>query len=237
MHTALEPAKSLRITIRFVMPVALSTSLPLEEHIKPAVNDAGFYKTRYPIVLLLILTSFVLGWYFLRSGDQEPDVARLPAKESVVAQQAEKPPTVALSKPASIAKPPEPKAKLAPVSVEKKPPAIIDARIRRAQLTSGVRGREPIDKLPLVIAANSAGKTLYYFTELKNMRGTTVTHNWLREGTLMLSVKFNVESNRWRAFSNSHLRQKSAGRWRVEVVDNKGKIITHTDFVYKKLTS
>lgn len=236
MELAPEPAKSIRITIRLVIPAALPAALPPQQRAEPAANDSGFNVRHSPAVYILAALALAVV-YFLLPLNRDTDVAMLPPTpiKAVEVPPFEKPvPVLAPTLPQTITPVVATKPKSPPSSIENKIPPTKDMRVSRAQLTSGMRGREPTDKLASVITAKSAGKTLYYFTELKNMRGKTVTHNWLREGVLMLSVKFNIESNRWRMFSNSYLRQKAVGRWRVEVVDDDtGKVITHKDFVYK----
>lgn len=236
MELAPEPAKSIRITIRLVIPAALPAALTLQQRTEPAANDSGF-NVRYSPAVYFLATLALAVVYFLLPLNRNADVAMLsptPIK-AVAVPTFEKPvPVLTPSLPQATTPAVESTPKSPSIGIANKIPATTDMRVSRAQLTSGMRGREPTDKLAPVIAAKSTGKTLYYFTELKNMRGKTVTHNWLREGVLMLSVKFNIESNRWRMFSNSYLRQKAAGHWRVEVVDDDtGKVIAHKDFVYR----
>lgn len=240
MQLAPEPAKSIRITIRLVLPTTVPSSLARTQHIEPAANDARFYTKRYLLAFALVALSIVA--FFLLPANQQAHVAvALPPSAPVVVPPftAEKTTPVPVTITPQLPTPaiPKPPALLSRVSDEATIPidVDVDTRLTRAQLTSGMRGREPINKLASVIDASSQGKRLYYFTELKNMRGATVSHNWLREGVVMLSVKFKVGSNRWRIFSNSYLRPKLAGRWRVETIDNgTGKVMGHKDFVYQK---
>lgn len=238
MQLAPEPAKSIRITIRLVLPTTVPSSLARNQHIEPAANDAGFYTQRYLLAFALVALSIVV--FFLLPAKQQADVVvALPPSTPVVVPPftAEKTTPVSMTITPQLPTPVIPKsaALLSRVSDETHTSVEIDRRLTRAQLTSGMRGREPLDKLTSIIGANSQGKRLYYFTELKNMRGTTVSHNWLREGVVMLSVKFKIGSNRWRIFSNTYLRPKLAGRWRVETIDNgTGKVMGRKDFIYQK---
>ena len=97
-----------------------------------------------------------------------------------------------------------------------------EAEVSRAQFTSVVLDREPIDEL----ATLSPGvEKVSFFTELRNMDGTTVTHRWTLNGSVMAEVSFNVRASRWRVYSNKTLLPEWRGDWVVDVVDDKGAVI------------
>ena len=101
--------------------------------------------------------------------------------------------------------------------------------IARAQFTTKVVNREPIDQLDSIDASVSP---VYFFTELTNMSGQTVTHRWLYNGTQMAEVKIAVNSDRWRAYSTKNMMPYWTGTWIVAVLDGEGNEITRKTFDY-----
>lgn len=105
--------------------------------------------------------------------------------------------------------------------------------VSRAQFTTGIKQREPIDRVGPVIPAKGNGiKQIYYFTEIKGMRGETLTHRWEREGQVVAEVQLQIGSNQWRTYSRKNLTPAMTGGWRVVVIDSQGKPIHAGRFVY-----
>lgn len=105
--------------------------------------------------------------------------------------------------------------------------------VSRAQFTTGIKQREPIDQVGPVIPATGNGiKQLYYFTEIKGMRGETIIHRWEHEGQVVAKVQLRIGSNQWRTYSSKNLIPAMTGNWRVVVVDSQGKPIQTGHFVY-----
>lgn len=92
----------------------------------------------------------------------------------------------------------------------------------RAQFTSDVQEREPVDE---VSDFNAGDQTLYFFTEIENAAGETVTHRWLKDGEVMAEVPLQVGSDSWRTWSSKELLPEWEGEWTVEVVDAQGNTI------------
>lgn len=150
-------------------------------------------------------------------------------------------------KPASPLVVPTPKpAKGAPAAVSmplpvKKPSTTLSAGqsaapatgpVSRSQLTSAVKGREPVDRLPSrVKIGERGGRKVYYFTELKGLNGETVFHRWEHDGRTVASLRFNVGSDRWRAYSSKTIPAKQRGEWRVVVANAQGNILASAQFV------
>lgn len=91
--------------------------------------------------------------------------------------------------------------------------------IARATFTSNVVGREPVDSITSI--SKTSGE-MYYFTELKDMEGQTVTHRWEYNGEVMAEVEFKVGAPRWRVYSVKKLDPKWTGKWTVVVTDGNG---------------
>lgn len=92
----------------------------------------------------------------------------------------------------------------------------------RAQFTSNVENREPVDE---VSEFQAGDETLYFFTEIKNGAGQTITHRWTRDGEVVAEVPLEVGSDSWRTWSSKELMPDWEGDWTVEVVDASGNTI------------
>lgn len=94
--------------------------------------------------------------------------------------------------------------------------------VSRAQFTTAVLDREPTDEIS---AISPDTERVFFFTELRNMDGTTVTHRWSLNGTVMAEVSFNVRASRWRVHSSKTLLPEWRGDWVVDVVDENGVVV------------
>lgn len=112
-------------------------------------------------------------------------------------------------------------------------PAKPSANIVRAQLTSQVAGREPVDVLRSPVEIGLRGRNVYYYTEFRNLAGQTVTHRWELDGQEMAVIPFKIGGNRWRVYSSKYIGLNHHGRWRVSAVDKNGAVLASTEFVAK----
>jgi len=103
--------------------------------------------------------------------------------------------------------------------------------VARAQFTSGVDAREPVDELTEAAAANT--NKVYFFTELRGLEGQAVTHRWTHNGNTLAEVSFTPGSARWRVWSSKELLPGWTGTWTVSVVDASGNVLTEKSFEYK----
>lgn len=100
-------------------------------------------------------------------------------------------------------------------------------RIARAQFTTEIVDREPIDDV--VMVPNNQEK-IYFFTELINFNGQTIKHRWEYEGKEMALVNFNVEGPRWRVHSSKNIKPEWTGVWSVIVYDQENRPLKVTSF-------
>ena len=101
--------------------------------------------------------------------------------------------------------------------------------VARAQFTTAIEAREPVDEV--TILSNDVNK-LYFFSELRNLQGQTVTHRWTFAGKVMAEVTFNVGGPRWRVNSSKTLLPGWVGDWTVAVVDGTGAVVSEHSFQY-----
>jgi hypothetical protein len=110
---------------------------------------------------------------------------------------------------------------------------VTSAHVARAILTSNVRNREPVDQLGSVIQAEQGVQTLFYFTEISNLQGESITHRWEYEGNVIFEKSFSIGSNRWRVYSSKRLTPSMTGRWQASVLDSEGTLLARSTFVYQ----
>ena len=91
--------------------------------------------------------------------------------------------------------------------------------IARAQFTTAIQDREPTDD---VATLSSNNDKIYFFTELVNFNGATITHRWEYQGKTMAEVNFNVGGSRWRAYSSKNIKPEWTGVWSVTVLNEEG---------------
>lgn len=110
--------------------------------------------------------------------------------------------------------------------------ALADQGVARAQFTSNVIDREPVDDV--VELANDA-RQIYLYTELEGLAGTQVIHRWEWSGQVMAEVPFAVNGNRWRVWSKKSLDPLWLGEWKASIVDAEGKVLAEQMFTYTGL--
>jgi hypothetical protein len=98
-------------------------------------------------------------------------------------------------------------------------PAGASAGVARAQFTSAIQDREPIDNLTALAAAVDR---VFFFTELAGLSGQRVTHRWELDDNTVAEVGFDVGADRWRVWSSKLLDPAAGGEWKVSVLDASG---------------
>lgn len=101
-----------------------------------------------------------------------------------------------------------------------------NGHVARATFTTAVADREPMDEVKRL---SNESTEVFFFTELRDLQGQTVTHTWEREGAVMAEVPFSVGAPRWRVHSSKKLDPSWTGEWSVKVVDAAGQVI-HAEF-------
>ncbi|NIR59260.1 MAG: DUF2914 domain-containing protein [Gammaproteobacteria bacterium] len=101
--------------------------------------------------------------------------------------------------------------------------------VARSQFTSAVVDREPVDEIARL---QNNVEQIYYFTELRDMKGQQVTHRWLHEGEVMAEVDFEIGGPRWRTWSKKTLVSGWTGEWRVQVINETGEVLAEDAFQY-----
>jgi len=108
---------------------------------------------------------------------------------------------------------------------------ILSNYVVRSQLTNSVTNKEPdgLISSPILVGKDGRRK-LYFYTELKNMPGKIVYHNWIYNGKSMFKKQINVKGNRWRTFTYKYLDDTLLGDWKVKLTDNEDHVLHEIDF-------
>ncbi len=101
--------------------------------------------------------------------------------------------------------------------------------VSRAQFTSAIENREPVDEIRQLSIDHAR---VYFFSEIHNGQGQTVSHRWLYKGKVMAEVSFDIKGPRWRVYSSKNLLPFWTGTWTVQVVDGNGEVLTEKNFQY-----
>lgn len=104
----------------------------------------------------------------------------------------------------------------------------------RSVFTTGIDAREPLDKLDEL---DTRHRSVYYFTELRDMSGQTATHRWEHDGKVMAEVAFQVNGPRWRVWSKKTLVPGWTGQWTVSVLNGAGEVISEDVLEYTEAES
>lgn len=91
------------------------------------------------------------------------------------------------------------------------------AGVARAQFSSAMDGLEPVDDLGTLVS-RASHEQLYFFSELQETQGLTVSHRWFYQDLRVAEIFFLPAGPRWRVNSYKTMLPIWAGEWRVEVV-------------------
>lgn len=112
-------------------------------------------------------------------------------------------------------------------SVQAKKP---DGWVERAMFTTAVENREPVDQVAILPVTEGQ---VFFFTDLRELQGRTITHRWEYQGQVMAEVSFEVNGPRWRVFSRKSLDPGQLGKWTAIVVDESGWPLRAAIFEYR----
>ena len=77
----------------------------------------------------------------------------------------------------------------------------------------------------------SLGK-IYFFTNIRNLKGEYITHRWIYDNNVMANVRFEIRGPRWRVWSSKNLWHSWIGEWTVQVLLNDGTMLYEKTFNY-----
>ncbi len=102
---------------------------------------------------------------------------------------------------------------------EEMPMHASEQRVARAQFTTAIVDREPVDNVAVL---SPPVDSVFFFTDLRHMEGRTIIHRWEYAGRVQSQKPFKVEGPRWRVYSKVVLEPEQYGDWSVTVLDESG---------------
>jgi len=105
--------------------------------------------------------------------------------------------------------------------------------VSRAAYTTHMKRGEPGDCRK---AAFEDEPRLRFFTELSDMDGRRIAHEWLFDGKPVQRTEFEVAGNRWSTHSSRDFSPADVGSWDVRVVTDSGEVLRTERLHYKELT-
>jgi len=107
----------------------------------------------------------------------------------------------------------------------------INKNIIRALLTFKINNNEPVGEIILPLKLSKKQPTsVYYFVELRAMKGRTVYHEWLLDGELVTRKKVNISDDTWRTSSRQLFAYSARTHWTVRLVDETGQLLNAINF-------
>lgn len=103
-------------------------------------------------------------------------------------------------------------------------------KITEMAVTTKISRNNPIDSVKRI--SSTSVKALYCFTRLVNPSGTdtTIKHRWFKNGELVSEQELSVKGTKWRTWSKKPIDRQSVGEWRVEAVDDTGRVLKRVEF-------
>ncbi|MGG7055035.1 DUF2914 domain-containing protein [Nitrosomonas sp. ANs5] len=111
-----------------------------------------------------------------------------------------------------------------------KPEANDHPGVLRAQLTSGVRQREPVDSIDHVSLAATISQPIYFYLHLSGLENERVTVDWFYQEKRIARVILDTGASDWRTYSSKMLDKSRIGAWRVAAFDQSGKLLAERRF-------
>ena len=71
--------------------------------------------------------------------------------------------------------------------------------ISKAEFATEIIDREPSN---IVGELNNTLGKIYFFTNIRNLQGTSITHRWIYNNKVMADVVFDIKGPRWRVWSS-----------------------------------
>ncbi|MCP4188242.1 MAG: DUF2914 domain-containing protein [Gammaproteobacteria bacterium] len=103
--------------------------------------------------------------------------------------------------------------------------------VSRAMFTTAIDDREPVIAVDSI--SSSSFSSLIFFTELNDLQGHNITHQWVYAGDVMFEKTFEVSGARWRVWTSKTFLPGWTGTWTVNVLDDDRSVLTSNKFEYQ----
>jgi len=189
-------------------------------------------------ITLVLIIAVLYSW--LSDNDQTSDTQIEPAlkvpateKSDVDSVESQAPAVLNKTAPATLPVLENHQESIKKAEMTKKPAAIIFNRsVIRASLNGKPKDNEPGEpiKLPLRLAATQSAE-LFYFSEIKNMKGQLLFHQWRRNGQIVYQKQLDIKEPISKVWSSKTLSAKDKGEWQVQLADKKAKVYSEVNFM------
>lgn len=102
--------------------------------------------------------------------------------------------------------------------------------ISRAQFSTGIDNREPVGQVDSL--DSNTYRSISFFTEVNDMTGQVVTHQWTHNDKVMFEKTFEIKAERWRVWTSKTLIPSWTGTWTVNVLDDDRSLLASKSFEY-----
>ncbi|MDY7036143.1 MAG: DUF2914 domain-containing protein, partial [Thermodesulfobacteriota bacterium] len=95
--------------------------------------------------------------------------------------------------------------------------------LARAVMCEGINGQTPQGEA--VVFSVKLGRVLCFSFFDPVPQQTSISHKWFFRDKINTEVKLSLKPLRWATFSRVHLRDTDKGPWRVEIIDQEGRVL------------
>ena len=103
-----------------------------------------------------------------------------------------------------------------------------DSRLKRAQFTTAVQSREPVDNINKI---ETSYRTLTFFTEIVDCVGCRISHQWWFRGEMKFEKKGKAKYARYRWWTKKRVSSNNPGTWTAKVLIN-GRVVHSSSLNY-----
>lgn len=100
----------------------------------------------------------------------------------------------------------------------------------RAQLTSNIRRRQPVDSIDQISLDGKSIRPIFLFLHLSQLKNKKILINWYYRNRSIAKISLLIGKNDWRTYSSKVLDQNRLGPWRVTASDQTGKLLAEFKF-------
>ncbi len=102
--------------------------------------------------------------------------------------------------------------------------------VSRAVFTLDIKDREPVQNVDSIDSGTH--NSISFFTELHELSGHNVIHQWTYNNEVMFEKTFEVKAPRWRVWTSKTLVPSWTGSWTVNVLDEDRSVLHSHSFEY-----
>ncbi|SFP53432.1 Protein of unknown function [Nitrosomonas cryotolerans] len=104
----------------------------------------------------------------------------------------------------------------------------------RAQLTSAIQKREPVDMIKHISLNQKINKRIYFFIQLYGLNGEQVNVRWYYQDRKVAEVALKVGGQQWRTYASKLVSKTRRGQWRVMLHNQSGELLSQRSFIVSK---